>query len=138
MFAQGPYEESARYRDFMGWEMPWYSALGSIETLLIGRRTGRMHIVCYLRQRSKVFETYWTTARGVEVMDNNYHLLDLTAYGRQEKWEDSPAAWPQRCTYTRTSSGSPTWEPVWLGGRPIAQWPRLEAGRSDDLGTGRF
>ena len=22
---------------------------------------------------------------------------------------------------------------VWPGGRPIAQWPRLEAGRSDDL-----
>ena len=99
-FCQGPYEESARYRDFMGWEMPWYSAHGnSLETLLVGRRVGRMHIVCYLRQGSKVFETYWTTARGVEVMDNNYHLLDLTVYGRQEQWEDSPAGWPQRCTY---------------------------------------
>ena len=32
-------------------------------------------------------------------MDNNYHLLDLTVYGRQEKWEDSPAGWPQQCTY---------------------------------------
>ena len=89
-FCQGPYEESARYRDFMGWEMPWYSARDSLDTLLVGRRVGRMHIVCYLRQGSKVFETYWTTARGVEVMDNNYHLLDLTVYGRQEKWEDSP------------------------------------------------
>jgi predicted dithiol-disulfide oxidoreductase (DUF899 family) len=29
-FCQGPYEESARYRDFMGWEMPWYSAQGSL------------------------------------------------------------------------------------------------------------
>ena len=136
VFCQGPYEVSARYRDFMGWEVPWYSALGSLETFLIGRRVGRMHVVCYLRQGSKVFETYWTTARGVEVMDNNYHLLDLTVYGRQEKWEDSPPGWPQQCTYTRTSSGSPTWEPVWPGGRPIAQWPRLEAGRSDDIGTG--
>ena len=26
VFCQGPYEESARYHDFMGWEMPWYSA----------------------------------------------------------------------------------------------------------------
>src|SRR3569832_1527894 len=26
VFAQGPYEESIRYRDFMGWQMPWYSA----------------------------------------------------------------------------------------------------------------
>ena len=137
VLCQGPYEESARYRDFMGWEIPWYSALGSLETLLIGRRVGRMHIVCYLRKGSKIFETYWTTARGVEVMDNNYHLLDLTVYGRQEKWEDSPTGWPQQCTYTRTSSGSPTWEPVWPGGRPIAQWPRLEAGRSDDLSIGK-
>jgi len=133
VFCQGPYEESARYRDFMGWEMPWYSALGSLEKLLVGRRIARMHIVCYLRRGSKVFETYWTTARGVEVMDNSYHLLDLTVYGRQETWEGSPAGWPQQCTYTRTRTGSPTWEPEWPGGRPIAQWPRLEAGRSDDL-----
>jgi predicted dithiol-disulfide oxidoreductase (DUF899 family) len=135
VFCQGPYEESARYRDFMGWEIPWYSAQGSLEVLLVGRRIGRMHIVCYVRQGAKVFETYWTTARGVEVMDNSYHLLDLTVYGRQEKWEDSPAGWPQQCTYTRTSSGSPTWKPEWPGGRPIAQWPRLQARRTDDLGT---
>src|SRR5438876_3640229 len=37
VFCQGSYEESARYRDFMGWEMPWYSASqGSLETLLVG------------------------------------------------------------------------------------------------------
>ena len=58
VFYQGPYEESARYRDFMGWEMPWYSAQDSLDTLLVGRRVGRMHLVCYLRQRSKVLETY--------------------------------------------------------------------------------
>lgn len=137
VFCQGPYEQSARYRDFMGWDVPWYSAVDSLNTLLVGRHVGRMHIVCYLRQDSKVFETYWTTARGVEAMDNSYHLLDLTVYGRQEKWEDSPSGWPQHCTYTRTKTGSPTWEPEWPGGRPIAQWPRLAAGRSDDLGTGK-
>jgi predicted dithiol-disulfide oxidoreductase (DUF899 family) len=70
---QSPYEESARYRDFMGWEMPWYSAAQDLlETLLVGRRVGMMHIVCYLRQGSNVFETYWTWMRGVEAMDNNY------------------------------------------------------------------
>src|ERR1700677_4968592 len=96
-FCQGPYEESARYRDFMGWEMPWYSApKASLETLLVGRRVGMMHIVCYLRQGSKVFETYWTTRRGVEAMDNSYRLLDLTVYGRQESWEVSPPGWLQR------------------------------------------
>ena len=56
-FCQGPYEESVRYRDFMGWEMPWYSAQDALDTLLVGRRVGMMHIVCYLRQGSQVFET---------------------------------------------------------------------------------
>jgi len=123
VFCQGPYEESARYRDFMGWEMPWYSAEQSVGTLLVGRRIGRMHLVCYLRQGSHVFETYWTTIRGVEAMDNNYGLLDLTVYGRQETWEDSPPGWPQR----------EIMENLRTDGRPIAQWPRLRAGLSDDL-----
>ena len=137
VFCQGPYPESSRYRDFMGWAIPWYSAQDSLDALLAGRRKNRMHIVCYLRRGSKVFETYWTTARGVEAMDYSYALMDLTVYGRQEPWEESPAGWPQRCTYTRTRTGSPTWEPEWPGGRPIAHWPRLDSGRSDDLGNGR-
>ena len=94
--------------------------------------------MCYLRDGGRVFETYWTTRRGVEAMDYSYALMDLTAYGRQETWEDSPPGWPQQCTNTRTDGGPPAWPPVpvWPGGRPIAQWPRLAAGRSDDLGTG--
>jgi len=128
VFAQGPYQQSARYHAFMGWEMPWYSAPPeSLETLLVGREVGMMHIVCYLRQDSKVFETYWTTRRGVEAMDNSYRLLDLTVYGRQEAWEDSPSGWP------RPRSGKQTMR---TDGRPIPQWSRLKAGYSDDLGTG--
>ena len=127
-FAQGPYGESARYRDFMGWwEMPWYAASrASLETLLVGRRIGMMHIVCYLQQGPRVFETYWTTRRGVEVLGNSYALLDLTVYGRQEAWQDSPAGWPQR------PKGQHNYR---IDGRPIPQWPRLKAGHSDDLGT---
>jgi predicted dithiol-disulfide oxidoreductase (DUF899 family) len=121
-FCQGPYEESARYRDFMGWETPWYAApADSLGALLDGRPVGTMYLICYLRQGSDVFETYWTTRRGVEAMDNNYRLLDLTLYGRQQDWEDSPPGWPQ----------AP--EGMTTDGRPTAQWPRLRAGRSDDL-----
>src|SRR6266436_7010966 len=36
-FCQGPYDESIRRRDFMGWEMPWYSAQDSADALLAGR-----------------------------------------------------------------------------------------------------
>jgi predicted dithiol-disulfide oxidoreductase (DUF899 family) len=63
----------------MGWDIPWYSATESLETLLVGRRIGRMHIVCYLRDGDRVFETYWTALRGVEAMDDSYALMDLTA-----------------------------------------------------------
>lgn len=92
------------------------------------RRVGMMHLVCYLRQGANVFETYWTTRRGVEAMDNGYRLLDLTVYGRQEKWEDSPTGWPQ------------WWEGkqrMRTDGRPTSQWSRLKAGHSDDLGENR-
>jgi predicted dithiol-disulfide oxidoreductase (DUF899 family) len=121
-FCQGPYEESARYRDFMGWEIPWYSVPEvSFDVLLNGRKRGSMYLICYLRQGSDVFETYWTTRRGVEAMDNTYRLLDLTVYGRQQSWEDSPSRWPQAPEGMSTD------------GRPTAQWPRLKAGYSDDL-----
>jgi predicted dithiol-disulfide oxidoreductase (DUF899 family) len=61
--------------------------------------------------------------RGVEYMDNSYRLLDLTVYGRQENWENSPMGWPKGKEWTRTN------------GRPTAQWPRIKAGHSDNLGS---
>ncbi len=127
-FCQGPYEESVRYRDFMGWDVPWYSAQDSADTLLAGRRVGMFHLVCYLRHGERVFETYWTGGRGVEAMAPSYGLLDMTVHGRQETWEDSPAGWPRRW-------GGNGEHPYRTNGRPTAQWSRLQAGRSDDLGT---
>jgi predicted dithiol-disulfide oxidoreductase (DUF899 family) len=128
VFCQGPFAESFRYREFMGWEMPWYSAVGSLDTLLVGRTIGSMHIVCYLREGDRVFETYWTTLRGVEEMDYSLALMDLTVYGRQEPWEDSPPGWPQQWQVDGSNHR--------INGRPIPQWSRLEAGRSDDLTAG--
>jgi predicted dithiol-disulfide oxidoreductase (DUF899 family) len=43
-----------------------------------GRPAGMMYLICYMRQQDRVFETYWTTIRGVEAMDYSYTLLDLT------------------------------------------------------------
>ncbi|MBB5790227.1 DUF899 family protein [Jiangella mangrovi] len=126
--AQGPYAESRRYHDFMDWPMPWYAAEGAtLDTLLVGRHVGMMHLVCYLRDGDRVFETYWTTQRGVEVMDNSYSLMDLTVYGRQERHEDSPDGWPQSWPLGDALLST--------GGRPTSHWSRLRAGRSDDLGT---
>jgi predicted dithiol-disulfide oxidoreductase (DUF899 family) len=128
-FCQGPYDESIQYRDFMGWDQPWYSAQPSLDVLLVGREIGLFHLVCYLRDGDRVFETYWTKRRGVEAMDYSWALLDLTVYGRQEAWEDSPGGWPQRWGENRVHGGNP----YRLNGRPIAQWPRLALGYSDDL-----
>lgn len=123
-FCWGPYEESVRYRDFMGWNVPWYSVGDSADVLRAGRTLNRFMLVCYLRQGDKVFETYWTNGRGVESMAPTLGLYDMTVYGRQEDWENSPAGWPK----------PPEDESSWrTNGRPTAQWPRLEAGRSDNL-----
>jgi predicted dithiol-disulfide oxidoreductase (DUF899 family) len=131
-FCYGPYEESARYRAFMGWDQPWYSVQDSAEVLLAGRPFNRFMLVCYLRDGDRVFETYWTTGRGVEPMAPGYvGLLDLTVYGRQETWEDSPVGWPKRWGHDTAEPN-----PYRTNGRPISQWPRLAAGHPDDLGTG--
>jgi predicted dithiol-disulfide oxidoreductase (DUF899 family) len=122
-FCWGPYEESLRYRNFMGWDVPWYSVGNSADILRAGRPFNKFLLACYLRNDDRVFETYWTTGRGIEPMNPSLGIMDRTVYGRQEKWENSPARWPQAeitSTYRRD-------------GRPIAQWPRIEAGRSDDL-----
>ena len=126
-FCEGPYDESARYRDFMGWTMPWYSVPEeSVDRLVADRHFGIL--VCYLRDADRVFETYWTTGRGNELMAPSYGLLDRTVYGRQELWEDSPDGWPQHW-------GSRDGSAFRLDGRPTAQWPRVHAGRDDDLGN---
>ena len=78
-----------------------------------------------MRDGDRVVKTYWTKRRGAEVMDYNYALMDLTVYGRQEPWEDSPPGRPQPWQVDGSNTRS--------NGRPIAQWSRLEAGHSDDL-----
>lgn len=54
-FCEGPYAESARYHDFMGWTMPWYAVpLESVECLIANRHFGIL--VAYLRADDKVYE----------------------------------------------------------------------------------
>lgn len=127
VLCKGPYAESIRYRDFLGLDMPWYSVEQTAPQLLEGRDWQRHHLVCYVRDGERVFETYYTGGRGVEIMAPTHGLLDMTVYGRQETWEDSPDGWPQPWGDARNPE-------VWRAdGRPIAQWNRLAAGHSDDL-----
>ncbi|MCX5328599.1 DUF899 family protein [Streptomyces sp. NBC_00140] len=128
VFCQGPYEESDRYRRFMGWDIPWYSVPAeSHERLVAGRHFGMK--ASYLRDGDRVYETYWTTGRGVEPMAPSYGILDMTVYGRQETWEDSPPGWPQ--PFETLGQQFRT------DGRPTAQWARIAAGHDDDLHSGQ-
>ena len=124
-FCEGEYEESVAYRDFMGWDVPWYSAKDSADALVAGRWFGMQ--VCYLRVGDRVFETYWSTDRAAEALAHSYALLDMTVYGRQETWEDSPAGWPQ----PYQTNG----DQFRANGRPTAQWSRLE--RASEVASGR-
>ena len=115
VFSSGPWAEIAAYRDFMGWTTPWYSTADSADVLAT-RNGGDLR--CYLRVGDEVFQTYETKWRGIEAMLSTLQLLDLTPYGRQETWEDSPAGWPQQ-----DKAGS-WWR---RDGRPVAQWTRTNA-----------
>ena len=53
----------------------------------------------FLRDGDRVFHTWQTFNRGEEPFMVVFDLLDLTPYGRQETWEDSPEGWPQHPPY---------------------------------------
>jgi predicted dithiol-disulfide oxidoreductase (DUF899 family) len=113
---EGPWDEVAPFVDFMGYTVPWYSGY-NVDDRAVGAGVSdeRGLLSCYLRVGDRVFLTGETTGRGVEAFIPSLHLLDLTVYGRQETWEDSPAGWPQ-------PDGPGGW---WRrDGRPVAQWTR--------------
>jgi predicted dithiol-disulfide oxidoreductase (DUF899 family) len=45
-------------------------------------------VSCFLRAGDSVFHTYSTYARGTDQLGSSYTLLDLTALGRPEDWEE--------------------------------------------------
>jgi predicted dithiol-disulfide oxidoreductase (DUF899 family) len=126
--ARAPYAKLASFIAHRGWIFPFYSshgtsfnvdfgatldeAQGPIEynyrdkaeltraglpaELLHGDWPG--HTIL-LRDGATVYHAYSSYARGLDTLFAPYNFLDLTPYGRQEEWEDSPEGWPQRPTY---------------------------------------
>jgi predicted dithiol-disulfide oxidoreductase (DUF899 family) len=127
--SRGPYANIAAFRERMGWTFPWYSSAGSdfnydfhatiddrIAPVLFNFRdeaeleragipwSPQMRgdwpgISAFLRDGDTVYRTYSTGQRGVDRLLFVNNIQDLTVYGRQEDWEDSPEGWPQRPTY---------------------------------------
>lgn len=93
-----PLEQIEGYKRRQGWTLPFASSHGTTFSHDCGADAGFM-LSAFVRNGSDVYRTYSTTARGVDRILFVNNILDLTAYGRQEDWEDSPPGWPQRPTY---------------------------------------
>jgi predicted dithiol-disulfide oxidoreductase (DUF899 family) len=93
LMARAPQEEIQRVRRRFGWSLPFYSSYGSEFNDDMGLTAFGLSVL--LRDGDEVFRTYFTTARGVDRLRTDFNLLDLTPYGRQEEWENSPDEWPQ-------------------------------------------
>jgi predicted dithiol-disulfide oxidoreductase (DUF899 family) len=121
LVSRAPFEKLDRYKAEQGWSLPWFSSWGSdfnydfhvtLDESIApvqynyrnaktpGQLRGESHgLSVFFRIDNDVFHTYSTYARGVEGLTDAYSLLDVTPYGRQEDFEDSPPGWPQKPTY---------------------------------------
>jgi len=102
MVSRAPVEELHAYRRRMGWTVPWYSSGDSgfaEEVNLSPYGADAFGLNVFLRVGDDVHRTYFTHGRGVESLGAVFSYMDLTPYGRQQEWEDSPPGWPQTETY---------------------------------------
>ncbi len=129
LISRAPLPKLEAYKALQGWTIPWYSSFGTdfnydfhvtlnekvapIEYNYLTKAelearsgpgsfegVGESHgLSVFFRMGDVVYHTYSAYARGVESLTDAYSLLDVTPYGRQEDWEDSPPGWPQKPTY---------------------------------------
>lgn len=98
LVSTGPLAEIMPYRQRMGWSIPWYAAPDGGFNNDMGAGGG-FALNVFFRDGEDVYRTYVTSGRGVERLGSNWTFLDLTPYGRQETWEDSPDGWPRSAPY---------------------------------------
>ncbi|PVZ10058.1 DUF899 family protein [Actinomycetospora cinnamomea] len=98
VISSGPLAETLPYRERMGWTVPWYSTAGSDLYADLGH-DGGFALDVFLRDGEDVYRTYTVDGRGVEKLGSVWSFLDLTPFGRQETWEDSPEGTPQSDPY---------------------------------------
>ena len=125
--SRAPLAKLEAYKVQKGWDIAWYSSFGGdfnydfhvtndekvapveynyrnkaeLEANKVPNAiTGEEHgLSVFFRMGDDVFHTYWAYARGTEALTNSRALLDMTPYGRQQDFEDSPPGWPQKPTY---------------------------------------
>jgi predicted dithiol-disulfide oxidoreductase (DUF899 family) len=103
------------YKRRMDWHFRWVSSVGAEFNydFVVSRRPGDKvipynygstpremdelpGISTFIKEGDAVYHTYSTYARGLDVANGAYHLLDLTAKGRHEEGLAFPMAWVRR------------------------------------------
>jgi predicted dithiol-disulfide oxidoreductase (DUF899 family) len=95
-----PLAQIEEYKAQMGWTLPFVSSRGTSFAADCGASDDDGFMLSmFLRDGSDVYRSYSTTGRGVDRVMFIHNVLDLSVYGRQQDWEDSPPGWPQQPTY---------------------------------------
>ena len=95
--SRAPQPEIGRWRERMGWEIPWYTITDDFAADFGVEEWHGTN--AFIREGDRVLRTYFVDARGDEAMGSTWSYLDITALGRQEEWEDSPEGYPQTPPY---------------------------------------
>ena len=97
--SRAPLPDIERVKARMGWEtIPWYTITDDFDTDFDVPEWHGTN--AFLRVDGEIFRTYFVDGRGDEAMGSTWSYLDITAFGRQEKWEDSPEGYPQTPPYS--------------------------------------
>ena len=117
--SRAPLEKLEAYKKLKGWSYPWYSSgEGDFNfDFNVSFREGVKNaeynyaprgredegegpgMSVFFRVDDDIYHTYSVFARGLESITDSYDFLDLTPYGRQQDFEESPPGWPQKPTY---------------------------------------
>ena len=95
--SRAPQPDIERWKARMGWEMPWYTLTDDFDADFGVQEWHGTN--AFIRDGERIFRTYFIDKRGDEAMGSTWAYLDITALGRQEKWEDSPEGYPQTQAY---------------------------------------
>jgi predicted dithiol-disulfide oxidoreductase (DUF899 family) len=116
--SRAPQESLRSWQARMGWQhIPWYTLTDDFDKDFgVDEWHGTN---AFIRDGERIFRTYFIDSRGDEAMGSTWSYLDITALGRQEEWEDSPAGYPQTPPYAwwklhdeydEQPAGEPEWQ----------------------------
>ena len=92
-----PLELLQRYRERMGWAVPWYETTETFQRACDVSPEGHhsFGLSILYRAGDDVYRTYFVARRGIESLGTAWSFLDLAPLGRQESWQDAPEGTPQ-------------------------------------------